>query len=197
MYNDLFEPVTLNGEHCRLEPLKRAHLAGLEKAIRDGELWKLLVTTVPHPDDLADFYTAAQSSYQKGEGLTFVTIDHESDSVVGPTRFMSASFEHKRVEIGSTFLAKSAQRTAINTEAKLLMMSYAFEVLRVNRLELKTDYLNTVSRTAILRLGAREEGVLRNHMVMRDGRVRDTVMFSILENDWAAVKKGLEEKLNE
>jgi len=196
LQDKVFKRITLEGQYCRLEPLTRDHLGDLEQAIRDGELWKLVVTTVPHPDELSGFYEAVQSSYQKGEGLTFATIDQESGRVVGSTRFMSASLEHKRVEIGSTFLAKSAQRTAINTEAKLLMMSYAFEVLKVNRLELKTDYLNTVSRTAILRLGAREEGVLRNHMVMRDGRVRDTVMFSILENDWSAIKSDLKAKLN-
>ncbi len=187
-----FEQVTLTGNYCRLEPFSEQHCDGLKLAIEDGELWKLIVTTVPHPDELNDFYEAASSSHQKGDGLTFVTIDQNSDKVLGSTRFMSASLEHKRVEIGTTFLAKSAQRTAVNTEAKLLMMSYAFEVLKVNRLELKTDYLNTISRTAILRLGAKQEGILRNHMVMRDGRVRDTVMFSILKKDWAGIKHNLE-----
>lgn len=192
----IIDPVTLTGRYCRLEPIAEKHLDGLKLAIQDGELWKLVVTTVPHPDELVEFYHAAKSRHEAGEGLTFATIDQKNDKVVGSTRFMSASIEHKRIEIGTTFLSQSVQRTAVNSEAKLLMMTHAFEVLKVNRLELKTDYLNTISRTAILRLGAREEGVLRNHMVMRDGRVRDTVMFSILKNDWAAIKKDLNDKLS-
>lgn len=190
------DPVTLTGRYCRLEPIAEKHLDGLKLAIQDGELWKLVVTTVPHPDELVEFYHSAKIRHEAGEGLTFATIDQKNDKVVGSTRFMSASLEHKRIEIGTTFLSQSAQRTAVNSEAKLLMMTHAFEVLMVNRLELKTDYLNTISRTAILRLGAKEEGVLRNHMVMRDGRVRDTVMFSILKNDWAAIKKDLKDKLS-
>ena len=191
----LLDKVTLEGNYVRLEPLSSSHKKELCDAIHDGELWKLWVTLVPHPDDIDGFFEFAKSSYEIGFGLTFATIDKNSGKVVGSTRFMRTELGHKRTEIGYTFLAKSAQRTAINTEAKLLMLTHAFETLDLNRVEIVTDKLNENSRRAILRLGAKEEGVLRSHMVMPDGRVRDSVMHSILKEDWAEVKKSLEEKL--
>ena len=189
------EKVTLQGSHVRLEPLGLQHKSELCDAIRDGELWKLWVTLVPHPDNIDGFFDFAKSSHATGFGLTFATINKVTGKVVGSTRFMRTELGHKRTEIGFTFLAKSAQRTAINTEAKLLMLTHAFEVLGLNRVEIVTDALNENSRLAILRLGAKEEGFLRSHMVMPDGRVRDSVMHSILKEDWTEVKKGLEQKL--
>lgn len=150
------EKVTLEGEYVRLEPLSLSHKDELCDAICDGELWKLWVTLVPHPDNIDGFFDFANSSYETGFGLTFATIDKHTGKVVGSTRFMRTELGHKRTEIGFTFLAKSAQKTPINTEAKLLMLTYAFEVLGLNRVELVTDVLNENSRQAILRLGAKE-----------------------------------------
>lgn len=189
------EKVILEGQHVQLEPLALHHKIELCDAIRDGELWKLWVTLVPHPDNIDDFFDFAKSSHETGFGLTFATIDKATGKVVGSTRFMCTELGHKRTEIGFTFLSNSAQRTAINTEAKLLMLTHAFEVLGLNRVEIVTDTLNENSRRAILRLGAKEEGFLRSHMVMPDGRVRDSVMHSILKEEWGEVKKMLQQYL--
>jgi RimJ/RimL family protein N-acetyltransferase len=190
-----FERVILEGSHVRLEPLARTHKTELCNAIADGELWKLFVTLVPHTDDIDDFLDKARLHHESGQGLAFAVIDKPSRTVVGSTRFMKADLPNRRVEIGFTFLAKSFQRTKINTEAKLLMLTHAFEMLELNRVEFITDYLNTASRNAILRLGAKEEGILRNHMVMRDGRVRDSVLHSIVKYDWPGVKQNLQHRL--
>lgn len=190
-----FEKVVLEGSHVRLEPLEDSHRQGLCRAISDGELWKLFVTLVPRIDDIDYFLDYARASYESGDGLAFATIDRASNQVVGSTRFMKANMRYKRVEIGFTFIAKSYQRTMINTEAKLLMLRYAFENLALNRVELLTDYLNHASRKAILRIGAKEEGILRNHMVMLNGRVRDSVVYSIISNEWEGVRQNLEHKL--
>lgn len=190
-----FDKVTLEGSYVRLEPLSETHSEGLRQAISDGELWKLFVTLVPHVDDIGQFINNAIADHEVGDGLAFATIDKASNRVAGSTRFMKANMPNKRVEIGYTFLGNSFQRTRINTEAKLLMLTHAFEVLQLNRVEFLTDYLNTRSRSAILRLGAKEEGILRNHMVMPDGRVRDSVLFSIIRNEWQGVKQNLFYKL--
>lgn len=191
-----FEKVVLEGNCVRLEPLTPAHKPGLELAIRDGELWNLFVTLVPHPDQLDAFFTQADDWYNAGDGLAFATIDKCTGKVAGSTRFMKANLPHKRVEIGFTFLGESWQRTVVNTEAKLLMLQYAFETLQLNRVELLTDFLNHKSRAAIARLGAREEGILRSHMVMPNGRVRDSVLFSITRHEWPGVKENLLFKLH-
>ena len=192
-----FESVVLEGTRVRLEPLCESHRSGLCDAIRDGELWRLFVTLVPHPDNLDRFYAQAKDDSQAGLSLVFATIDKQSGKVVGSSRFMLADFNHKKVEIGFTFLARSAQRSAINTEAKLLMLSHAFEVLEMNRVEFLTDFLNHTSRRAILRLGAKEEGVIRQHRIMPNGRVRDSVLFSILKHEWPGVKENLLFKLGD
>lgn len=191
-----FERTVLEGKYVRLEPLDMLHKDGLCEAISDGELWKLFVTLVPQISEIDTFISNANTLYEQGDGLAFATIDKATGNVAGSTRFMKANLPFKRVEIGFTFLGESYQRTAINTEAKLLMLTYAFEVMKLNRVELLTDYLNTKSRNAILRLGAKQEGILRNHMVMPNGRVRDSVIFSIIENEWAGVKQNLAFKLN-
>ncbi len=191
-----FEPVVLEGEHVRLEPLDGRHKDGLCRAISDGELWNIFVTIVPHPDDIDQFLANAKSAHERGDGLAFATIDKSrNNEVAGSTRFMNANLPNKRVEICFTFLGKTWQRSPINTEAKLLMLTHAFETLGLNRVELMTDYLNTTSREAILRLGAKEEGILRNHVVMPDGRERDSVVFSIIKNEWPGVKQNLGYKL--
>ena len=161
------EPVVLEDQHVRLEILYGSHLDGLCRAISDGELWKIFVTIVPHSNDIDQFFSNAKAAQERGEGLAFATIVKEGgDQVVGLTRFMNANLANKRVEIGFTFLGRTWQRSQANTEAKLLMLTHTFETLGLNRVELMTDYLNDASRRAILRLGAKEEGVLRNHVVM-------------------------------
>jgi RimJ/RimL family protein N-acetyltransferase len=190
-----FDRITLEGKYVRLEPLAAAHKDGLCRAIMDGELWRLFVTLVPPVERIDEFMHNADLAYENGDGLAFATIDTATNKVIGSTRFMKASLPNKKVEIGFTFLAASYQRTQANTEAKLLMLTHAFEAMQLNRVELLTDYLNSKSRNAILRLGAKQEGILRNHMVMPNGRVRDSVIFSIIANEWPGVKQHLQSKL--
>lgn len=192
----LISPLTLSGRRVRLEPLSRArHETGMAAAIADGELWALPVTFVPHPRDLAGFFSAADAALAIGRELAFATVDVASDTVVGSTRFRCIEAAHRRVEIGFTFIARSWQRTHINTEAKYLMLQHAFEHWACNRVELLTDARNLASRQAIVRIGAQEEGILRSHMVMRDGFIRDSVMHAITRQDWPMARARLEERL--
>ncbi|MFY9610615.1 MAG: GNAT family protein [Blastocatellia bacterium] len=188
-------PVTLEGQHVRLEPLSPAHEESLIAAAGDGELWNSTVTIVPSRATMASYIASTLSAQAQGRELPFVIIRKSSDQVVGSTRFFHIERDHRRVEIGYTWLAASAQRTEVNTEAKLLLLTHAFERWRCIRVEFVTDVLNQQSRTAILRLGARQEGVLRNHMVMPGGRYRDSVCFSVIEAEWPEVKARLEAKL--
>lgn len=189
------EKITLSGARVRLEPLGAAHLPALAVAIGDGALWQLPVTFVPPPEQLDGFLADAETAYAAGRELAFATIDIASGAVVGSTRFREIRSKHLRAEIGFTFIGQSWQRSHVNTEAKYLMLCHAFEHWGCNRVEFLTDFLNAKSRAAIARLGAQQEGVLRNHMVMREGRVRDSVIFSITGAEWPAVKRALEEKL--
>lgn len=188
------DKVALVGRHVRLEPLAASHLPGLALAIEDGRLWELPFTFVPPPAEVAGLLANAEAAFVAGRELAFATVDAATGRVVGSTRFRNIEAAHRRVEIGFTFLAASAQRTAINTEAKCLMLTHAFEVWGCNRVELLTDERNTRSRQAIARLGAVQEGLLRSHMVMRDGFVRNSVIFSITAAEWPQVKAGLEAK---
>jgi RimJ/RimL family protein N-acetyltransferase len=190
------EKRVLVGRRVRLEPLASTHLPGLAQAIHDGQLWEIPVTFVPHPNDLPAFLANAESAHAAGRELAFATVDVQSSRVVGSTRFRCIEAAHRRVEIGFTFLGASWQRTHINTEAKYLMLSHAFEAWGCHRVELLTDERNSKSRNAIARLGAREEGILRKHMVMRDGYVRNSVMYSIVSTEWPEVKAALEAKQN-
>jgi len=190
-----FEAVTLEGKFVRLEPLNEIHRSGLCEAIADGELWNLYVTLVPPLDQIDLFFENARTALETGDGLAFATIDKSTGKVAGSTRFMKANLPNKRLEIGFTFLGKSWQKTSINTEAKLLMLTHAFEVMDLNRVEFLTDYFNNTSRNAILRLGAKEEGLLRSHMVMPNGRVRDSMLYSIVKHEWTGVKLHLNYKL--
>lgn len=189
------ERVALRGRRVALEPLTAGHLPALASAIQDGNLWEIPVTVVPHPDDLDPFLSRAETRFAANLELAFVTIDLPSGRIVGSTRFMNINREHRRVEIGFTFIARSWQRTYVNTEAKYLMLRHAFETWGCNRVEFITDALNEKSRSAIRRLGAKEEGVLRSHMIMRDGRLRDSVIHSVVRPEWAAVKGRLEDIL--
>lgn len=189
------EKVTLEGQKVRLEPLSATHLPGLTEAVKDGSLWEIPVTFVPPPDQLRQFLDNAESAFVSGKELAFATLDKHSGRILGSTRFRCIEAPHRRVEIGFTFLAASAQRTHVNTDAKYLMLRHAFEVWGCNRVELLTDERNAKSRAAIRRIGAREEGTLRHHMVMRDGFVRNSVIYSILAPAWPAVKAALQARL--
>ena len=188
-------PVVLEGRHVRLEPLSTVFEKSLMEAAGDGELWNSTVTVVPAHDSMAAYIQSALSAQVQGKELPFVIVRKSTDRVVGTTRFYNIEPEHRRVEIGYTWLAASAQRTPVNTEAKLLLLTHAFEHMGAIRVEFITDVLNHQSRKAILRLGAKQEGILRNHMIMPGGRYRDSACFSIIEAEWPEVKAGLEAKL--
>jgi RimJ/RimL family protein N-acetyltransferase len=188
-------PVVLEGQHVRLEPLSPAHEESLIAAVEDGELWNSSVTIVPSRATMAAYIATALQAQATGRELPFLIVRKASAQVVGTTRFYDIEPADRRVEIGYTWLAASAQRTEVNTESKLLLLTHAFEVWRCIRVALITDVLNQQSQSAILRLGAKREGVLRNHMVMPGGRYRDSVSFSIIEAEWPEVKAGLEARL--
>ena len=187
------DPVTLEGRHVRLVPMTREHLPALWQAASDPELWRWTTSQVHSEDDLRRYVEAALAMQASGTALPFVTTNAATGQIVGSTRFANA--DGPRVEIGWTWIVRPWQRTAVNTEAKYLMLRHAFESMGLLRVELKTDALNARSRAAILRIGAREEGVLRKHMVTDGGRVRDSVMFSITDGEWPAVKARLEQIL--
>jgi RimJ/RimL family protein N-acetyltransferase len=188
-------PTILEGRVVRLEPLAERHCEGLRAAIADGELWQIPVTRVPHPDDVPQFIEQARAALQSGTELAFATCERATGRIAGSTRFMKVDLSNKRVEIGFTFLGRTWQRTAVNTEAKLLMLTHGFEQLDLNRIEFLTDVLNEKSRRAIERLGAQHERVLRSHMIMRGGRIRDSALYSITATEWPAIKRHLTEKL--
>ena len=190
-------PVILEGRHVRLEPLSPAHEAVLIAATKDGELWNSTVTIVPSRAHMSAYIASALEAQTQGRELPFVIIRKSSGQVVGSTRFYGIAWDDRRADIGYTWLAASAQRTAVNTEAKLLLLTHAFERWNFIRVGFVTDVLNQQSRTAILRLGAKEEGILRNHMAMPNGRYRDSVCFSIIEAEWPQVKAALETRLGQ
>lgn len=188
-------PVVLEGEQVRLEPLSPAHEDPLNTAARDGQLWTSQFTIIPARATMMDYISTALDAQALGPELPFVIIRKSSGQVVGSTRFYNIEHENRSVEIGYTWLASSAQRTAVNTEAKLLLLTHAFEVWRCIRVSFVTDVLNQQSQKALLRLGAKYEGVLRNHLIMPGGRYRDSALFSIIESEWPEVKGHLLEKM--
>jgi N-acetyltransferase len=189
------QPIALEGVHVRLEPLSESHLDSLCAVGLDPELWKWIPLQVLDRDQMIRYIRSALSDQEKGISIPFATVDRKSAQVVGSTRFMNIEIPNKRVEIGATWIARPWQRSPINTEAKYLMMRHAFETLGCNRVEWKTDALNTQSRNAILRLGATQEGVFRQHIVTWSGRLRDTVYFSVIAPEWPGVKKSLEARM--
>ncbi len=188
--------IQLEGNLVRLAPLSIQHTEDLTEAAGDGELWNLWYTSVPEPENVESYIQTALSEFQNDQSLPFVIVRKEDNKVVGTTRFMNADSKYKRLEIGTTWYSKSAQRTGLNTECKYLLLQYAFEALRCIAVEFRTHIRNTQSRKAILRLGATQDGILRNHMIDKSGGLRDTVVFSILDREWATVKASLESKMN-
>jgi RimJ/RimL family protein N-acetyltransferase len=189
------QPVVLEGQSVRLEPLTEAHHEALCRIGLDEELWRLIPYKATTPAEMASYIRTALQLQAAGTALPFATVERASHTVVGSTRFMNIDVPNRRVEIGATFIAPPWQRTAMNTEAKYLMMRHAFETLGCIRVELKTDALNQRSRAAILRIGAKEEGILRQHMITWTGRLRDSVYFSVLDSEWPRVRALLEQKL--
>ena len=190
-------PVTLHGAHVRLLPLERSHLDALCAVGLDPDLWRLIPSKAETPEEMRAYVDLALEEQHRGMSLPFVTTLKDSGQIVGSTRYMNIDVKNRRLEIGCTWIGKPWQRSAVNTEAKLLMLQHAFEVLGCVRVELKTDFLNQQSRNAILRLGAKQEGIFRRHVLTWTGRMRDTVYFSILDDEWPAVKAGLEAKLKQ
>ena len=189
------EPVTLEGSVTRLEPLTLEHLPGLINVGLDGELWRWTLAGNQTPGEMRAYVETALAAAAAGTEMPFATVERSSGRVIGSTRFLSIEPHHRRLEIGYTWLVPAWQRTAINTEAKLLMLTHAFETWKCIRVELKTDANNEKSRNAIARIGGVEEGTLRNHMITESGRFRDSVYFSIIDTEWEAIKQGLIAKL--
>ena len=188
-------PITLQGQFVKLVPLTLEHRDALVSAASDGKLWDLWFTSVPNEERVDDYLTMAFEQQSLGRALPFAVIDKNTDEVIGSTRFCNIDSKNRRLEIGYTWYAKRFQRTGVNTECKKLLLSYAFETLNVIAVEFRTHWHNQASRNAIARLGAKQDGVLRNHQIMADGCVRDTVVFSIIDGEWPMVKRSLEFKL--
>lgn len=186
---------TLVGRHVEIEPLAPGQRDALCEAVRDGRLWELWVTSVPSPEGMGAEIERRLNLKAAGSMLPFAVRDTASGRVVGMTTFMNIDAAQRRVEIGSTWYARSAQRTAINTECKRLLLGHAFESLDCVAVEFRTSHLNQASRRAIERLGAKQDGILRSHMRHKDGSLRDTVVYSILAHEWPAVKTHLEFQL--
>ena len=196
MNADFHHVPTLQGQHCHLQPLTREHVPALAAAASDGRLWELWYTSVPSPDAVDAYVQCALDECAQGHSLPFVERDAQG-LVVGSTRYCHIDASVPRVEIGYTWYAKRVQRTALNTEAKRLLLAHAFDVLGCTAVEFRTHYMNHASRNAIARLGAKQDGILRNHMRMPDGSLRDTVVFSILANEWPTVRRHLDFKLQQ
>jgi N-acetyltransferase len=201
-------PVTLKGHFISLEPMTFAHEQPLIAAAADGELWNTDVTIIPRAEGMRDYIQYALDGLAQGNQLPFVIVSEAgalaqpsgraqdfTDQIVGTTRFYEIFPNDRKAAIGYTWLAKSTQRTPVNTEAKLLLLRHAFETWKLVRVELITDVRNEQSRAAILRLGAQQEGILRKHLILPSGRIRDSVVFSITDDEWPEVKAQLENRL--
>ena len=190
------EPVTLRGPHARLEPLSHEHRDALVEAAKDGELWKLWYTLIPKPEGMGQEIDRRLNLQAKGSMLPFTVFDAEG-RVAGMTTYMNVDAANRRVEIGSTWYAKRVQRTPLNTQCKLLLLTHAFETLDCIAVEFRTHFFNHQSRRAIERLGAKQDGILRNHQIAPNGTLRDTVVFSIIASEWPTVKAHLNFQLND
>jgi N-acetyltransferase len=190
-------PITLEGSTVRLEPLRREHAEIFWDVAKDDldDIFQWIPYRMKTREDFQHLMEKSFNEQERGESVVFATVERRSGQVIGSTRFMNIDRVNRRVEIGSTWIAPAWQRTAVNTEAKYLMLRHAFEVWNCFRVELKTDALNQKSRNAILRIGAKEEGTLRRHVLTWTGRVRDSVYFSILDAEWSEVKARLQRKL--
>ena len=187
----------LEGKHASLLPMWTEHERDLIAAAEDGELWNLSVTRIPDADGMAAMIKDALQKRDSREQLPFVVLRHSDQKIVGSTRYYAINKEHRNLSIGFTWYSKSAQRTAINSECKLLLLTHAFEVASCISVAFHVDDTNTVSQAAVERLGAKHEGILRNHQIMPDGRIRHTYCYSITDTEWPAIKQRLQQRLAE
>jgi RimJ/RimL family protein N-acetyltransferase len=190
------EPVTLRGAHARLEPLSPDHCGGLVEAVKDGELWKLWYTFVPTAEGMSKEIDRRLGRQKAGSMLPFTVFDADG-AIAGMTTYMNVDTPNRRVEIGSTWYARRVQRSALNTQCKLLLLTHAFEALDCIAVEFRTHFFNQQSRRGIERLGAKQDGILRNHQIAPNGTLRDTVVYSIIAAEWPTVKAHLNYQLNE
>jgi RimJ/RimL family protein N-acetyltransferase len=190
------EPVSLRGAHARLEPLSPDHCDGLSEAVKDGELWKLWYTFVPRPEDMRKEIDRRLALQAAGSMLPWTVFDADG-KIAGMTTYMNVDAANRRVEIGSTWYAKRVQRSAVNTQCKLLLLTHAFEKLDCIAVEFRTHFFNQQSRRGIERLGAKQDGILRSHQIAPNGTLRDTVVYSIIAGEWPTVKAHLDYQLNE
>ncbi|SFU56670.1 GNAT family N-acetyltransferase [Nitrosospira multiformis] len=189
------ERIVLKGEIVTLEPLAPDHIEPLRYAVRDGEFWKLWYANVPSPGQMENYVITAIENAEKGN-IAFVVRLNATNGIVGTTRFYNVDEANRRPMLGYTWYAKSVCKTGVNTESKLLLLQHVFEKKKAIAVEFRTHFFNQVSRTAIERLGAKQDGILRNHQIMRDGSIRDTVVYSILQHEWPSVKNNLLDKLS-
>jgi N-acetyltransferase len=185
------KPITLTGAHVQLLPLSMEHLKSLQEAVTDGALWKLWYTFIPTVEKMDDWIRTALDEQRRGVSVPFVIVRKEDSRIVGSTRYMNIESGIRRLEIGTTWYSKSVQRSPINTECKLLLLQHAFEDLKCVAVEFRTHRFNERSRRAIERLGAQLDGILRNHRYSSNGTIRDTVVYSIIEDEWPNVKSNL------
>jgi RimJ/RimL family protein N-acetyltransferase len=190
------EPVTLRGAHARLEPLSHQHVDGLTEAVKDGELWKLWYTLVPKPEDMGKEIDRRLGLQTAGSMLPFTVFDADG-KIAGMSTYMNVDAANRRVEIGSTWYARRVQRSALNTQCKLLLLTHAFEKLDCIAVEFRTHFFNHQSRRGIERLGAKLDGILRSHQIATNGTLRDTVVYSIIAAEWPTVRTHLTYQLNE
>ena len=189
------ERIVLKGEIVTLEPLASDHIEPLRYAVRDGEFWKLWYANVPSPGQMENYVITAIENAERGN-IAFAVRLNATDGIVGTTRFYNVDETNRRPMLGYTWYAKSVCKTGVNTESKLLLLQHVFEKKKAIAVEFRTHFFNQVSRTAIERLGAKQDGILRNHQIMRDGSIRDTVVYSILQHEWPSVKNNLLDKLS-
>ena len=187
---------TLKGNFLTLEPLQLEHISELKVAVQDGESWKLWYANVPRPDEMSDYVEDAISAARAGN-IAYAVRSNVTQQIVGTTRYYNVDAKNKRAMIGYTWYSSSARRTPINTECKLLLLAKLFESHDAIAVEFRTHYFNQPSRAAIERLGAKQDGILRQHQIMKDGSIRDTVVYSIIAAEWPAVKSNLLSKLSE
>lgn len=189
------EQVTLTGNNVVLMPLQTEHAERLLQAAEDGELWNMKVTVIPGPSTVGQYIATALAGRESGSVMPFAIVRRDTGQIVGSTRFWKIDRKNRKLEIGHTWLGQSVQRSGLNTEMKYLLLEYAFEVMKCVRVQFTTDELNEKSRAAILRIGAKQEGIVRHERIMPDGRKRNSVRFSIIDDEWPEVKAMLSEKM--
>lgn len=187
---------TLTGTLVELRPLQAQHAPALLEAVADGQLWNMTLTVVPGPDTMERYIATALEGARAGSVMPFLIVHRPTGAIAGSTRFWKIDRLNRKLEIGHTWLSASMQRTGVNTEAKLLLLTYAFDVMQAVRVQFTTDELNHKSRAAILRLGAVQEGIVRHERIMPDGRKRNSVRFSMIDTEWEQVRAGLERRLS-